>query len=138
MGYADTRTDALLGLGVSAISETRGCYHQNEKVLPVYERRIDAGELPTLRGHRLSTLEQQRRDQILALMTTFRAPLQGRNGGDARTFLEPLIADGLVAVGEHELAVTPAGRPFLRNIAAFFDDRYRDARPAAPVYSSSI
>lgn len=138
MGYADTRTDALLGLGVSAISETRGCYHQNEKVLPMYERRIDAGELPTLRGHRLSTLEQQRRDQILALMTTFRAPLQGHDAVEARTFLEPLIADGLVAVGEQELAVTPAGRPFLRNIAAFFDDRYRDARPAAPVYSSSI
>ncbi|MEX2271179.1 MAG: oxygen-independent coproporphyrinogen III oxidase [Vicinamibacterales bacterium] len=138
MGYADTRTDVLLGLGVSAISETRGCYHQNEKVLPVYERRVDTGELPTLRGHRLSAREQQRRDQILALMTTFRAPLYASDAHDAREFLAPLVDDGLVTISTAELVVTDTGRPFLRNIAAFFDDRYRQERPAAPVYSSSI
>jgi len=138
MGYADVRTDVLLGLGVSAISETRTCYHQNEKVLPAYERRIDAGEIPTLRGHRLTAREQRRRDQILAVMTTFRAPLHGGDAGDARAFLSPLVDDGLVAIEDDELRVTAAGRPFLRNIAAFFDDRYRGERPAAPVYSSAI
>ena len=40
MGYTPRRTSALLGLGVSAISETADCYHQNEKVLTVYERRV--------------------------------------------------------------------------------------------------
>ena len=54
MGYADRRTDALIGLGVSAISETPGCFHQNEKVLPIYERRVLNGEIPTLRGHLLN------------------------------------------------------------------------------------
>ena len=138
MGYAETRTSALLGLGVSAISETRDCYHQNEKVLPLYERRIDACEIPTLRGHRLSAAEQQRRDQILALMTTFEAPLHGSDASEARSFLAPLVADGLVAIAERRLTVTPKGRPFLRNIAAFFDDQYRHERPSAPVYSSAI
>jgi oxygen-independent coproporphyrinogen-3 oxidase len=138
MGYAETRTSALLGLGVSAISEARDCYHQNEKVLPLYERRIDACEIPTLRGHRLSAVEQQRRDQILALMTTFEAPLHGSDAGEARAFLAPLVADGLVAIDERRLRVTPKGRPFLRNIAAFFDDQYRHERPSAPVYSSAI
>ena len=138
MGYADVRTDVLLGLGVSAISETRTCYHQNEKVLPIYERRIDAREIPTLRGHRLTALEQQRRDQILALMTSFRAPLCGADASDARAFLAPLIDDGLVIVADDALRVTAAGRPFLRNIAAVFDDRYRIERPSAPVYSSAI
>jgi len=138
MGYADVRTDVLLGLGVSAISETRRCYHQNEKVLPVYERRVDAGEIPTFRGHRLTAAEARRRDQILALMTTFSARLDDRDAAEARAFLAPLIDDGLVEVGEHELRVTAAGRPFLRNIAAFFDDRYRAERPAIPVYSTAI
>ncbi|HUF23544.1 MAG TPA: oxygen-independent coproporphyrinogen III oxidase [Vicinamibacterales bacterium] len=138
MGYADARTDVLLGLGVSAISETRACYHQNEKVLPVYDRRIDAGEIPTLRGHRLTAVEQRRREQILSLMTTFRAALDGSDAADARAFLAPLAEDGLVEVLDRELRVTGAGRPFLRNIAAFFDDRYRAERPAAPVYSTSI
>ncbi len=44
MGYTEFRTDILLGLGVSAISETPTCFHQNEKVAPVYERRLRAGE----------------------------------------------------------------------------------------------
>jgi oxygen-independent coproporphyrinogen-3 oxidase len=138
MGYSDVRTDVLLGLGVSGISETHGCYHQNEKVLPVYERRVDAGEIPTGRGHRLTAAEARRREQILALMTTFSARVDDRDAAAARAFLAPLIEDGLVAIEDHELRVTDAGRPFLRNIAAFFDDRYRAARPAVPVYSSSI
>jgi oxygen-independent coproporphyrinogen-3 oxidase len=37
-GYTETRTSVLLGLGVSAISETPTCFHQNEKAFPVYER----------------------------------------------------------------------------------------------------
>ena len=53
-GYTERRTTALLGLGVSAISETPDCYHQNEKVITVYDRRVQHGEIPTLRGHRLS------------------------------------------------------------------------------------
>jgi len=138
MGYADVRTDALLGLGVSAISETRACYHQNEKVLPVYERRVDAGEIPTLRGHRLTPRESQRRDQILALMTAFRAPLAGGDRDDARAFLRELIEDGLAAIEGDDLLVTGTGRPFLRNIAAFFDDHFRLEQPSALVYSRAI
>lgn len=138
MGYADVRTTVLLGVGVSAISETQACYHQNEKVLPVYERRVDAGEIPTLRGHRLTPRESRRRAQILALMTTFRAPVDEDDARDAAAFLAPLIDDGLVVVSDAEVRVTAAGRPFLRNVAAFFDDRYRSERPSAPVYSSAI
>ncbi len=138
MGYADVRTGVLLGLGVSAISETPGCYHQNEKVLPAYQRRIDAGELPTLRGHRLTEREQRRRQQILSLMTTFAAPLAAGEADDAAVFLAPLTGDGLVVIEARELRVTRRGRPFLRNIAAFFDDEYRRERPSAPVFSTSI
>jgi oxygen-independent coproporphyrinogen III oxidase len=138
MGYADVRTDVLLGLGVSAISETHDCYHQNEKVLPVYQRRVEAGEIPTHRGHRLSPRDRMRREQILALMTRFEAPLGPGEEEDAHGFLEPLIADGLVDVTPSRVRVTEKGRPFLRNIAAFFDDGYRRERPAAPVFSTSI
>ena len=86
MGYTDRRTTALLGLGVSAISETPACYHQNEKVITVYERRIGEGEMPTLRGHVLSDDDRKRADVIRALMTTGRAPLDGvgSRGGTRR------------------------------------------------------
>lgn len=138
MGYADVHTDVLLGLGVSAISETPGCYHQNEKVLPVYQRRVAAGELPTHRGHQLSAREQRRRQQILSLMTTFAAPLDAGEAEDAAVFLAPLAEDALVVIEPGALRVTDRGRPFLRNIAAFFDDEYRRERPSAPVFSTSI
>ena len=65
MGYVERYTPALLGLGVSAISETPDCFHQNEKALPVYERRVSCGEVPTLRGHKLTTRDRIRRKQIL-------------------------------------------------------------------------
>ena len=73
MGYTESRTDVLLGLGVSSISETPDCFHQNEKVLPVYEKKIAAGEVPTLRGHKLNQQDRQQREQILAFMTLGRA-----------------------------------------------------------------
>src|SRR4029453_18407122 len=89
-GYTERRTTALLGLGVSAISETPDCYHQNEKVITVYERRVQQAEIPTLRGHRLSDDDRRRREKILALMTTFQVALDPDEVEDARTYLEPL------------------------------------------------
>jgi oxygen-independent coproporphyrinogen-3 oxidase len=138
MGYTDRRTAALVGLGVSAISETPTCFHQNEKVITVYERRIAERDIPTLRGHRLTADDRRRADRILALMTTGRASLDPGDAADAREFLRELIADGLVEIGEDELRVTTDGKPFLRNIAAFFDARLRASERQGPIYSRAI
>lgn len=138
MGYTDRRTAALVGLGVSAISETPTCFHQNEKVITVYERRIAEGAIPTLRGHSLTADDRRRADRILSLMTTGHASLDPGDAADARGFLHELVADGLAEVGESELRVTADGKPFLRNIAAFFDARLRASERQGPVYSRAI
>jgi oxygen-independent coproporphyrinogen-3 oxidase len=138
MGYAELRTTTLLGLGVSSISETPECYHQNEKVLAHYERRVAAGEIPTLRGHVLTAEDARRRGQILNVMTTFRTGLDDREVEQARTLLASFIDDGLVAVEGHELRVLPAGRPFLRNVATFFDAYLQAAPPTGPLYSRAM
>jgi oxygen-independent coproporphyrinogen-3 oxidase len=138
MGYTDRRTTALLGLGVSAISETPACYHQNEKVITVYERRVAAGEVPTLRGHLLSDEDRRRADRIRALMTTGRAPLDSGDAADARLHLRELAADGLVEIDEDELRMTPGSKPFLRNVAAFFDTYLRASAHEGPAYSRAI
>lgn len=138
MGYTDRRTAALVGLGVSAISETPTCFHQNEKVITVYERRIAEADIPTLRGHRLTADDRRRADRILALMTTGRASLDPGDAADAREFLREPIADGLVEIAEDELRVTTDGKPFLRNIAAFFDARLRASERQGPIYSRAI
>jgi oxygen-independent coproporphyrinogen-3 oxidase len=99
-GYTDVKTTSVVGLGVSAISATPDCYHQNEKVLPVYERRIDAGELATFRGHVLSPEDQRRRRQIAEVMTTFRVALDRAEAAEAPGALAPLLQDGLVRTGD--------------------------------------
>jgi oxygen-independent coproporphyrinogen-3 oxidase len=138
-GYTERRTTVLVGLGVSAISETPRCYHQNEKVITVYERRVQQGEMPTLRGHLLSEDDARRREKILSLMTTFRVRLDDdREIDDARAFLAPLLDDALVTLEDGELRIPMHGRPFLRNTAVFFDRHLRDHQPSGPLYSRAV
>ena len=137
-GYTETRTSVLLGLGVSAISETPTCFHQNEKAFPVYERRVQQGEIPTLRGHLLSDEDRRLREQILTFMTSFEVDLQPEQKSDAEQFLEPLISDGLVELNREKLILTDRGRPFLRNACMFFDQRLRRQEPGAQVFSQAL
>jgi oxygen-independent coproporphyrinogen-3 oxidase len=137
-GYTEARTNALLGLGVSAISESTDCYHQNEKVIAVYDRRIDRNEVPTHRGHLLSADDRRRREQIVSVMTRFAVTLDDAQASDARVFLAPLLEDGLAVLEGNVLRVPAAGRAFIRNIATFFDEYFRASPPASPMYSQSI
>jgi oxygen-independent coproporphyrinogen-3 oxidase len=137
MGYTDRRTTALLGLGVSAISETPACFHQNEKVITVYERRVTAGEIPTLRGHVLSDDDRRRAGAIRSLMTTGRAPLTADDRVAAPPALSELVGDGIVEIDASELRVTAEGKPFIRNVAAFFDT-YLSTPRQGPTYSKAI
>ena len=138
MGYTDRRTTALLGLGVSAISETPACYHQNEKVIAVYERRVAGGEIPTLRGHELSDDDRRRAGAIRSLMTTGRAPLPADDRAEAQVALAELVDDGIVEIGDAELRMTADGMPFIRNVAAFFDTYFRTQARQGPTYSKAI
>ena len=137
MGYTEVRTTTLLGLGVSAISETPGCYHQNEKVLPTYEKRVLAGEIPTLRGHILSDEDRRRRDLIFSLMTRFRVPVGDGDIAADETMVRQLVADGLMTIDNGMVVVSDLGRPFLRNVAAVFDAHLVHQDPSRPTYSTS-
>ena len=137
-GYTETRTTVLLGLGVSAISETPTCFHQNEKAFPVYERRVRNGEIPTLRGHLLTREDQELREQILQFMTKFKVRLTDDQAEDARSFLRPMIDDGLVEVSERTLELTEKGTPFLRNACMFFDRRLRSQEQRPQLFSQAL
>ncbi len=139
MGYADLRTDVLLGLGVSSISEAPGAFYQNEKVLPLWERKLSEGHLPGHRGHKLSAEDRRQRESILQFMTQGRAMLSAEEENDARIFLAPMLGDALVKIENHSLSITELGRPFLRNAAVFFDLRLRLAQPSQnKLFSRSI
>jgi oxygen-independent coproporphyrinogen-3 oxidase len=139
MGYTDQRTEVLLGLGVSSISETPFSFHQNEKVLPLYETALKEERIPTLRGHVLTTEDQIRREQILKLMTEFEVDFTDlQQEQSAQEFLKEMLADGLVSIENHILMVSEKGRPFLRNACLFFDERLRAKQPQTKIFSQSI
>jgi oxygen-independent coproporphyrinogen-3 oxidase len=139
MGYTDKHTDVLLGLGVSAISETPESFHQNEKVLPKFEDVIRRGEISTFRGHELSSSDRTQRAQILELLTRFSVDfVNDEQMEDAKNFLREMIEDKLVEVSGQQLQITERGRPFLRNVAMVFDERLRRARPETQTFSQSI
>jgi oxygen-independent coproporphyrinogen-3 oxidase len=139
MGYTNQRTDVLLGLGVSAISETPQGFHQNEKVLSVYEKQIQNGEIPTHRGHLLTEMDQRRRAQILSMMTRYECRFEDAEQAQAaRQFFAEMQADGLVQVTEEAVYLTEIGRPFLRNACLFFDERLRSKQPQIQTFSRSL
>ena len=138
MGYTDRVVTTLLGLGVSAISETPGCYHQNEKVLPTYERRVRSGDLATLRGHVLTDEDRRQRRKIMRLLTSYRTEMDPGDLAEGAGELAELASDGLVDLLGRDVVVRPAGIPFLRNIARCFDARHRAAPPTSPVHARAI
>ena len=138
MGYTDHRTDVLLGLGVSAISETAEMFHQNEKVLPTYQQNVDAGEIATFRGHQLTTEDQLRRQQILDFMTKGRVSISTEQKAEAKVFLQEMLKDQLIQITESEILLTEKGKPFLRNACVFFDERLKLKQPQTQVFSQSL
>ena len=139
MGYTDKRTDVLLGLGVSAISESPTCFHQNEKILPIYQRRVGQGEIPSLRGHRLSEEDIRQRKQILSFMTQFEVALYDEaQECDLKEFLKPLIKDELIVISEGVMKLKEEGRPFLRNVCMGLDMRLRAQKPHTRIFSQSL
>lgn len=139
MGYTDQRTDVMLGLGVSSISETPHSFHQNEKVLPHYQAALEKNQLPTLRGHILSDEDKTRRQQILKLMTEYEVNfIDQKQAEQASAFLHEMIQDGLVRIQGSKLLVEEKGRPFLRNACVFFDERLKHKQPQTKIFSQSI
>lgn len=138
MGYTEMRTRVMLGMGVSAISETPDCFHQNEKAFPVYEKKLQQGQLPTLRGHRLDAEDRSLREQILVFMTRFAVELTPEQQQEAPEFLASMLGDGLVELEGSTLRLTDAGLPFLRNACMFFDQRLRRQQPTSRIFSQAM
>jgi coproporphyrinogen III oxidase-like Fe-S oxidoreductase len=85
----------------------------------------------------LSDEDRRRRAKIFDLMTKFDVHLDAREAADAPRALDSLVHDGLVSVDGATLSVPVDGRPFLRNVATFFDEYYGHENTKGPTYSTS-
>jgi oxygen-independent coproporphyrinogen-3 oxidase len=146
-GYS-TRPDCdLLAFGISAIGKVGATYVQNVKTLDQYYAALDERRVPVMRGIALGDDDLLRREIIQKLMCEFRldvAALERTHGlRFAERFaaelaaLQPMAADGLVALSPASIDVTPRGRMLVRNVAMVFDRYLREARERA-AYSRVI
>jgi len=125
MGYTNAHTHFLLGLGVSAISDTGISYAQNDKKLSSYYRRLNNSDLPVLKGYLLNSTDIALRKYILDIAckgrTKFGFEHQNLLEEHVLPELREMETDGLVILQNNELEVTETGRIFLRNICHAFD-----------------
>ena len=138
-GYSTHGECDLVGLGMSAISHVEGCYAQNARDLAGYYGRLDAGQLPIVKGIALDAEDYLRADLIQSVMCRSRLDFAAVESGYGITFAEhfapeldhlhQLAEDGLVELDDHGLAVTPRGRPLLRVVAMAFDARSKGTHP---------
>jgi len=123
-GYTTDTAPFLLGLGASAIGAMPGGYVQNEADEKRWLAAVEAGRLPVARGRALGAGDRIRGALIERVMcdggiATESVPADVM--ADAAPRIDALVADGLAARDQGRIAMTEAGRPFLRHLAACFD-----------------
>jgi oxygen-independent coproporphyrinogen-3 oxidase len=137
-GYTTDRAPVLLGLGASAIGALPQGYAQNIPDERAWLAAVTASRLPVARGLALTEDDRTRRAIIETVMCDLELDL-ARVPDDvwrsAEPRLAPLLADGLAALAEGKLTVTPTGRRFVRHVAACFDARLA---AAAARHSSAV
>ncbi|MCF1192013.1 oxygen-independent coproporphyrinogen III oxidase [Mangrovimonas sp. AS39] len=126
MGYTASKTQMMIGLGVSAISDSWYGFAQNVKTLEEYQELIKEGKLPVFRGHMLNEEDLIIRKHILNLMchqeTSWENPNQKfKELQSTLAKLSEMEKDELISIEANGLKITEKGRPFVRNVCMAFD-----------------
>ncbi|MCH2450700.1 MAG: oxygen-independent coproporphyrinogen III oxidase [Gracilimonas sp.] len=140
MGYTAGATKVMIGLGMSAISDSWYSFAQNEKNLKDYEQRVEKGEMPIFRGHLLSNTDLMIRQQILNIMCRFETEFDGSEKllQQIKERLSELEKDGLVQISGRTIKVTRAGIPFVRNVCMAFDLKLHEHKPKERLFSQTV
>jgi oxygen-independent coproporphyrinogen-3 oxidase len=144
MGYTASKTQLMIGLGVSSISDSWYAFAQNEKELEAYYDRLEQNELPVFRGHVLTNEDLIIRKHILNLMCQFETSwieddfFTNVIATEIINRMEELKKDGLIEIGNNKLLVTEKGKPFVRNICMAFDLRLKRNAPKTQLFSMTV
>jgi oxygen-independent coproporphyrinogen-3 oxidase len=128
-GYVEHRADVILGVGVTAISQTPRLLWQNTNELAPWRDALVAGRLPSERGIPLDRDDQLRRDVIGKLMCDGEVALNelGRTYGvDAKEYFAPELRQlielqDLASFDGATIRTTSMGRLLVRNVCMVFD-----------------
>jgi len=126
MGYTTAKTERMIGLGVSAISEYPFGYAQNIKSVKEYLSIIHQGELPVFKGHFHSFLDKSLKKHIKSLMCQFKtdycpSSYIGKNEVLFSPQFKEFEKDGILKWEKGKIEITEEGRPFVRNVCMTID-----------------
>ena len=143
MGYTSSKTNVMIGLGVSAIGDSWYGFAQNVKTLKEYYECLRNNELPVMRGHILNDEDLVIRQHILNLMCNFETSwdiesMQISEIEDILLKLSEMQLDGLIEISENKLKVTEAGKPYVRNVCLPFDLRLQRKKPETKLFSMTV
>lgn len=143
MGYTASKTQLMVGLGASSISDSWYGFAQNVKDLEEYQRLVADDIIPVFKGHMLTKEDEIVRKHILNLMCS----LETSWFCDSMLFsdlphvlqrLEKMQQDGLIKTHMWQLKVTEKGRPFVRNVCMAFDLRLHKKIPDTRLFSMTV
>ena len=134
-GYCTRRTTGqVYALGVTSISQLSNVYAQNTKKLSEYIEQAEKGEIPTLKGYRLTKDQMVIREVINELMCNEqivwseigeRFKMSGEEVKKSVVYdtakLNEFEADGLIKLTDKKLEMTDEGLILIRNVAASLD-----------------
>ncbi|MBZ9729248.1 oxygen-independent coproporphyrinogen III oxidase [Salegentibacter sp. JZCK2] len=143
MGYTTSSGASMIGLGVSAISDSWYGFAQNEKSVESYQHLISQGIIPVFRGHILNEEDLIIRKHILNLMCRLETSWEDPENyfeelPEVLIKLREMEADGLVIFSETGLTIPEKGRSFVRNICMAFDLRMQAQKPNTQLFSMTV
>ena len=143
MGYTASKTQLMVGLGMSSISDTWYSFAQNAKTIEEYTELVEAGKIPIFRGHLLSEEDLVIRQHILNIMCHFETSWEDDEVKfpeltECLEKLEEMEKDGLVTITENGLTLPEAARPFVRNVCMVFDLHLIRNKPTTRIFSMTI
>ena len=143
MGYTASKTQLMISIGISAISDSWYGFAQNVKTIKEYELILAENKIPVYRGHILNDEDLVIRRHILNLMCHFytsweKQDLQFPEIEDIKQKLSELEKDELIKINNFSIEVTDKGKPFIRNICMAFDLRLQRNMPTTKIFSMTI
>jgi oxygen-independent coproporphyrinogen-3 oxidase len=140
MGYTHMKTDLLVGLGASAISDAKYAYAQNLKKVEHYTDALREGKPAVFKGHVMSEEDLHIRQLILDIACRGEISVDAINDESLSHSLAEMRREGILATSAGGYHVTERGRAFVRNICSLFDRKLQSPATgsATPLFSRSI
>ncbi|SHG19705.1 oxygen-independent coproporphyrinogen III oxidase [Flavobacterium defluvii] len=143
MGYSASKTQLMIGLGVSSISDSWYGFAQNTKNLEDYYQLLEWNQLPVVKGHILTGEDLIIRKHILNLTCDLETSwnndfLYFKELPEVLASLKEIVNDQLIVIKENKIKITEAGRPFVRNICMAFDLHLKRKSPETNLFSMTV